>query len=138
MSAPYTGSCLCGRVRYEFDAEPKLTVACHCSLCRKATGSVFATWTLVAKEHFHWSVGGDEIAEFGSSSHGRRLFCKHCGTTLGNLTSRRPAFMHLAAGTLDRAPSLSIKFHAYVGSKASWYEITDACPQFQELPDSAK
>ncbi|MFZ1905541.1 MAG: hypothetical protein WAU56_09145 [Steroidobacteraceae bacterium] len=55
-------------------------------------------------------------------------------TTLGNLTTRRPAFMHLAAGTLDRAPALRIKFHVYVGSKASWYEIADSYPRFDELP----
>ncbi len=132
----YAGSCLCGRVRYEFDIEPKVTVACHCSACRKATGSAFATWTLVTKDHFHWTAGEDEIAEFSSSDHGRRMFCRTCGTTLGNLTTRRPAFMHLASGTLDRAPALTIKFHAYVGSKAPWYEIADSSPRFDELPDS--
>lgn len=66
------------------------------------------------------------------------MFCAHCGTTLGNLTTRRPAFMHLAAGTRDRAPPLRIKSHVYVGSKASWYEIADSQPRFEELPDSAK
>jgi hypothetical protein len=89
MSSSYAGSCLCGRVRYEFHTEPKVTVACHCLLCRKATGSVFATWTL-------------------------------------------------ASGTLDRAPALEIKLHAYVGSKASWYEMADSRPRFDELPTSAK
>jgi hypothetical protein len=86
MSVTYAGSCVCGRVRYELDTEPKITVACHCSLCRKATGSAFATWTLVP----------------------------------------------------TRAPALRIKFHAYVGSKASWYEIADSYARFEELPDSAK
>src|SRR5579871_5075552 len=133
MSALYTGSCLCGRVRYEFDVEPRVTVTCHCSLCRKATGSAFATWTLVANERFRWT-GTDEIAEFKSSEHARRFYCKRCGTTLGNLNTNWPKYFNLAAGTLDQAPDLKIKFHAYVGSKAPWYEITDSCPTFDKLP----
>jgi len=138
MPSPYVGSCLCGRVRYEFDVEPKVTVTCHCSKCRKATGSAFATWTLVANDHFRWTAGTDEIGEFNSSDHGRRFFCKQCGTTLGNLNTQWPKFMNLAAGTLDQAPSLKIKHHAYVGSKAPWYEITDSCPRFDQLPPSPK
>jgi hypothetical protein len=138
VSELYGGSCLCGKVRYQFDVEPKVTVACHCSMCRKATGSVFATWTLVAKDHFRWTAGTDEIGEFNSSEHGQRFFCKRCGTTLGNLTTKWPQFMNLAAGTLDQAPDLKIKFHAYVGSKAPWYAITDSCPRFDQLPDSSK
>jgi hypothetical protein len=81
MSVTYAGSCLCGRVRYELDTEPKITVACHCSLCRKATGSAFATWTLVPTDHFRWTAGSEEIREFRSSDRGRRMFCGHCGTT---------------------------------------------------------
>ena len=134
MSKLYSGSCLC----YEFDVEPQVTVTCHCSKCRKATGSAFGIWTLVAKDHFRWTGGADQMGEFGSSDHGRRLFCRQCGSTLGNLTTLRPEFMHLAAGTLDRAPNLNIKFHAYAASKASWYQISDSLPKFDELPDGRK
>jgi len=121
-------------VVYEFDAQPKLTLACHCSQCRKATGSAFGTWLLVPKESFRFTAGAERVAEFASSEHGRRLFCQTCGSTLGNLTSRRPAFMHVAAGTLDRSPPLSLALHAYAASKAPWYEITDALPQHASEP----
>jgi hypothetical protein len=106
-------------------------------MCRKATGSAFATWTLVAKDRFRWTAGEDEISVFHSSDHGRRFFCKRCGTTLGNLNTNWPKYMNLAAGTLDHAPDLKIKFHAYVGSKAPWYEIADSIPRFEHLPDSS-
>jgi hypothetical protein len=109
-------------------------VACHCSQCRKATGSAFGVWALVDQDSFHWTAGAEQIAERASSEHGRRLFCQRCGATLGNLTSRRPRFLHLAAGTLDNAPALRIALHAYVASKADWYEITDGIPQHAEEP----
>jgi hypothetical protein len=131
---PFSGSCLCGSVKYTFDAEPRVTVTCHCSRCRKATGSAFATWTLVAKERFRWTHGADDISEFQSSDHAQPFFCKHCGTPLRNLSARRPEFMIVATGTLDGAPSLRIAFHVHVASKAPWYEIADPLPQFSEEP----
>jgi hypothetical protein len=134
----YSGSCLCGLVRYEFDAEPRVTVTCHCSRCRKATGSAFGTWTLVSQARFRWASGSEHLVEHRSSEHGQRFFCGRCGAILGNLTTLRPGIMHVAAGTLDEAPPLRIAFHAYVGSKAPWYQITDDIPQHAELPSHSE
>lgn len=134
MVTPYSGSCVCGDVRYEFEGEPRVTVACHCAVCRKATGSAFGTWTLVLKEQFRFVRGEQQIGEYQSSDHARRLFCKRCGTTLGNFTTRRPTFIHLAAGTLDEAPALRINLHCYTASKAPWFEITDQLPQHEDEP----
>jgi hypothetical protein len=133
-SSKYSGSCLCGRVKYAFGVEPRVLVACHCSLCRKATGSAFGTFALVPKEHFKWTAGGDRVATFSSSSEAQRLFCRECGSTLGSLHDQRPMFMHVAAGTLDSAPSMHLAMHAYTGSKAAWYEILDSLPQHQAAP----
>ncbi len=130
----FGGGCLCGAVTYEFAVVPKVTVACHCSACRKSTGSAFGTWSLVPRDEFHWRSGVEHIAEFVSSDHARRLFCRECGTTLGNLTSRRAGYMHLAAGTLDRPPPLSITLHVYAASKAPWFEITDSIPRHETEP----
>ena len=129
-----TGSCTCGAVRYEFDEAPILMVACHCALCRKAAGSAFATWLLVHLRSLRWGSGDDGIGEHHSSSHGRRLFCKLCGSALGNLTESRPNVMHLAAGTLDDDPGVRVSFHVFVSSKAPWSTITDSLPQYGELP----
>ena len=38
-----TGKCLCGKVRYEINGRLGPVVYCHCSMCRRATGSAFAT-----------------------------------------------------------------------------------------------
>ena len=35
------GSCLCGGVRYEIDAELQSVSYCHCSQCRKASGAAY-------------------------------------------------------------------------------------------------
>lgn len=41
MTKPLSGGCLCGRVRYEVADEFEYSLICHCSICRKATGSAF-------------------------------------------------------------------------------------------------
>jgi len=134
LGMSYSGSCLCGALRYEFEGEPRVVVNCHCSACRKATGSTVGTWLLVPLAQFRWLSGQEQLREFASSDHARRAFCQSCGSTMGNLTTRRPSLMHLAAGTLDRAPAFQVAFHGYVGSKAPWHEITDALPQFDAEP----
>jgi hypothetical protein len=121
-------------VRYEFDAEARVVVNCHCSACRKATGSSFATWLLVPLDRFRWLSGQEQLRQFASSDHARRSFCGTCGATMGNLTTRRPTLMHLAAGSLDRAPSFRVALHGYVGSKAPWHEIDDELPQYDDEP----
>jgi hypothetical protein len=125
---------LCGQVKYAFSVEPRALVACHCSLCRKATGSAFGTFALVPKEHFKWTAGEERVATFSSSSEAQRLFCRECGATLGSWHDQRPMFMHVAAGTLDNAPSMRLAMHAYTGSKAAWFEIHDDLPQHESAP----
>jgi hypothetical protein len=40
---------------------------------------------------------------------------------------------HVALGSLVDAPTIRPGGHIFVGSKASWFEITDDLPQFEEL-----
>ncbi|OZA00216.1 MAG: hypothetical protein B7X99_05040, partial [Rhizobiales bacterium 17-65-6] len=77
---PLTGGCLCGAVRYEIIAEPVVSCHCHCSLCRRASGAPFATWTTVPLDGFRWTRGTP--ARFRSSEKAARDFCSACGTQL--------------------------------------------------------
>jgi hypothetical protein len=128
------GSCLCGGVKYLAAGAPRVTVACHCSMCRKLTGSAFGVWALVPLDTFRFVSGEELVERFVSSEHGQRLFCRRCGSTLGSLTERRPTFMHVAAGTLDGAPKMKLGMHAYAASSAPWFEITDALPRHADEP----
>ena len=42
MSNTYSGSCLCGEIRFEIEGEFELFYLCHCEYCRKDTGSAHA------------------------------------------------------------------------------------------------
>jgi hypothetical protein len=49
---PHQGGCLCGAVRYRFDARPWALNACHCMDCKKLTGATNLLMVLGPREAF--------------------------------------------------------------------------------------
>ena len=50
MTAPYTGGCQCGSVRYVVTTEPIRLLACHCKECQRQSGSAFGMSMPVKKD----------------------------------------------------------------------------------------
>ncbi|PAU51207.1 ribulose phosphate epimerase [Pseudomonas sp. PIC25] len=124
----YTGSCLCGSVKYRIDAPIASLTHCHCSMCRKAHGAAFATYAGVPLDAFHITEGKDQLGVYHSSVHVTRTFCKNCGATL-QFVDNRENELGIAAGTLDSPLGVPEQSHIFVDSKADWYEIRDGLPQ---------
>jgi hypothetical protein len=126
-----SGSCLCGTLRYEIEGPFTIMMNCHCSMCRKHHGAPFATFAGASTKGFRWLGGEDAVQEYPSSEHGKRSFCRTCGSVA-------PLFMTgmvvVPVGTLDSDPGMRVTAHIFVGSKAAWYEITDTLPQHDEYP----
>ena len=55
------GSCLCGGVRFEIAKALGPFELCHCSRCRKASGSAFAAMLGVRSSDFHF-VGEAKVS----------------------------------------------------------------------------
>jgi hypothetical protein len=124
------GSCLCGAVRYEIDGALGPAGHCHCSMCRKAHGAAFGTYSRVKVRDFRvLGDGARHVRAYESSAGVRRTFCDSCGSTLQYITAAQPESFALALGTLDDDPGVRPRDHIFVGSKAPWYEITDDLPQ---------
>ena len=128
------GSCLCGQVRYEVSGPFKTIGNCHCSMCRKAHGAAFATWGIVDADQFRWTSGGDLIKGYESSPGTTRCFCANCGSHL--VGTHAGSVSEVVVGTVDGDPGARPGAHVFTGSKASWYDITDALPQYEEWPPS--
>lgn len=127
-----TGSCLCGAVRYEIEGHLVDAGNCHCSMCRKAHGTAFATYANVDPKEFHWTCGEELVSCYESSPNSNRMFCSVCGSTLGATEGGRIDSVTL--GTVERDPGITPRSHIFVGSKAPWHDITDSLPQFAEWP----
>jgi len=129
------GSCACGKVAYEFDGPPDRMGYCHCSRCRKARSAAFSTQAFVATGKFRWIKGQDNVTDFKlpESQYFITTFCRDCGSPVAKAFEDFDMVM-LPAGSLDQDPGLRPEAHIYVASKASWLDITDDLPQFEEMP----
>ena len=127
------GSCLCGAVRYEAGT-PSLSVNCHCSRCRKWSGAAFASITRVRLETLR-VTGESSLGRFESSPNVVRCFCTTCGSSLFTM---RPDLgrVHVRLGTVDGDPGVRPSMHIFLGSKACWFEVTDALARHDEAPPS--
>ncbi len=127
MSSPSsTGSCLCGAVRYEVSGPLRPVVACHCSMCRRTSGSfVHATAARLADFRL---VRDEGLVWYRSSPGARRGFCRICG---GNLFWQADGAPHLSimAGTLDGDSGLKLVRHVYAGDKGDYYDLEDGVPR---------
>jgi len=124
-----TGSCLCGSIRFEITGDLPPIQVCHCGACRKAQGTPFATNLPVAVADFRFTSGQETLRVYESSPGKERVFCGRCGSPIFSRAVAVPGVVRVRAGTLDAPVSARPAVHNFVGSKADWWEITDALPQ---------
>jgi len=129
------GSCLCGKVSYEIHGSPQFMYYCHCGMCRKATGSSFATNMMVREADFVVTSGEPLIKAYQSSPGEHRHFCSECGSPIYGKAQSRKGKVSVRCGTLDNDPLVRPAAHIYTASKASWFEICDRLPQFAEAEE---
>lgn len=124
-----TGSCLCGGVQYEIDGGLPAVTNCHCSLCRKMSGSAFASGATISTSSFRFVAGEELLKEWESSPGNHRIFCGRCGSPLIKKKDKDPEHVRFRPGTLDSDPGVKISKHMHVRSKAPWVDIDDGLPQ---------
>jgi len=129
------GSCLCGKISYEVRGSPKAMYYCHCGMCRKATGSSFATNMLVREADFVVMSGQPLIKAYQSSPGEHRHFCSECGSPIYSRAEVRKGLLSVRCGGLNDDPPVRPTAHIYTASKAPWFEIRDHVPQFAEGPE---
>lgn len=134
----YTGSCLCGGVAFEIEGGLEPIQVCHCSQCRKAQGTPFATNIPVAAAAFRLLRGGDLLSSFAASPGKLRVFCGACGSPIFSKREDLPDVLRVRAGTLDGHLATQPIAHFYYASRANWFEIKDELPKFPESYISGK
>lgn len=129
------GSCLCGSISYRITGEVDAIRACHCSRCRRRSGSAWFSAMPVLFSEFH--IAGDEenMTSFflpGSQYYGYS-FCRSCGTLIPGIFPDGKRTV-IAAGSLDSTPAVGLKYHIYYGSKAPWITLNALEKCFKEQP----
>lgn len=126
----YTGRCLCGAVQYEIHGEIRNIVCCHCSECRKAQGSAFATNGIVRSDEFKILSGADALTGYEATPGQIKYFCKICGSPIISKTASNPQQVRVRLGTIESDISERPQAHIFVTSKANWEDIGGDLPQY--------
>jgi hypothetical protein len=133
----HKGSCLCGNVRYELTSELGEFGYCHCTSCRKASGSAHAANAPIDRKDFSLISGANTLREFESSPGKFRAFCSHCGSPIYAYLASTPDVLRIRLGSLDTVFTKQPRAHTFVSDKASWEPIDDGLPQFPEWAPKA-
>ena len=133
----YSGSCLCKKVAFEISGEFKGFFLCHCSRCRKESGSAHAANLFSKTAKFHWVSGEDNVKTFRlAGTRYAKSFCVSCGSALPTLEDG--ARLVVPAGSLDCEIDLKPDAHIFMASRANWDRDFESVTQFEELPTKGK
>ncbi len=131
----FTGGCLCGKIRYHILGKPLIVGNCHCSICRRFTGSAFATWAAFNRENFTFTSG--EPSRFSYSPKATRLFCDRCGSSVGAEAADYPSIIGIFTGSTDNPDDFPPQFHQWTSNRLSWLHVNDDLPDYREFPNSS-
>lgn len=131
MNRRVTGGCLCGAVRYEVTGPFLRAGHCHCSRCRRHSGTAMLTQGRVRREEFRLLRGRESIRVYGKGEGAVKAFCVHCGSSLFGGSWPEGPEVSIRLGSVDGDPGIRPQYHTFVGSKAPWDEIADDLPQHE-------
>jgi hypothetical protein len=119
------GGCQCGAVRFRASAAKNEAYYCHCAMCRRAFGNIFATFINLPKADVTWETRAPDY--YASSKIARRGFCAKCGTPL-TFEYEDSKKMDLAVGALDHPEALKPVMHVGIESQIATFPMNDGLP----------
>jgi hypothetical protein len=136
MENMLSGGCQCGAMRYTISGPLPPAYACHCSECKRQSGSSFGL--SIAIEWARFAVEGEVAVSSGFAFSGKpklRCFCPKCGNRLWHRPSADSAWITLKAGTLDCAQDIEPRGHLWVSQKQPWIRLEPDIPTFDTQPE---
>jgi hypothetical protein len=125
-------------VAFQIDGPITDVIVCHCSICRKSTGSNGIPVVLFAKKDFRWLQGEGQISHWKKPGKDwEKNFCKTCGSPLPGENDGERMFAPAGILGAEGAPKKVIH-HIWVNSKAAWDEIGDEGIQHPDAFGSAE
>ena len=122
------GSCHCGAVRFEAEAEADSVSVCHCTDCQSLTGTAFRTSVRATDGTLRLTHGTPKVyVKTADNGRGREQhFCGDCGSPLLTREEGQAEGWHLRWGALRHRAAL-------VPTQASW--LRSAVPWLAAVPD---
>jgi hypothetical protein len=134
MSAPFTGGCACGAIRYEVNATPITIFNCQWRDCQRTTGGAFTPIVCVPAKAFKIRKGSPRYYSTPSemAGHNQRGFCPECGSRLfGGETERGQG---ITASSLDDPSLFEPKVNMWISDAQPWDHMDSSLPTFEKYP----
>ena len=124
------GSCLCGAITYTISGEMAKVTACHCSQCRKQTGTYYSASRL-HDDQIVINDSSNSLRWYEASDDARRGFCSNCGSAL---FWKRNGSDHISVmvGTIDGKTGLQFGQHIFTDDKGDYYQLPDDEEKFPQ------
>lgn len=126
----YHGKCLCGEVEVTINGEISDIIHCHCSLCRKNSGTAFATNGFINAAEFSITKGENSLSTFSFKPGRNRYFCRQCGSPIYSSNDQDPTRFRIRLGLLDSDIVEKPISHNFVSSKANWEDLDAKLPRY--------
>jgi hypothetical protein len=128
-----TGSCHCGAIAIEGEADPALVNICHCTDCQTGTGSAFRVSVPIPGNHFKMTGTPTNYVKTTSESGNPRIqaFCGQCGSPIYSTSPGEgvQASYMVRVGIHKERDQLVPKRQSWFRSARSWVTGMDAIPK---------
>ena len=99
---------------------------CHCSRCRKHSGTFGLTQGRVPRAGFRLLQGGELVRVFRPPAGGAvKAFCSECGSSLFGGSWPDGPEVSIRLGALDGDPGIRPQYHSFADSRAPWEVLPD-------------
>lgn len=134
----YHGKCLCGEVQITINGNISDIIHCHCSLCRKNSGTAFATNGFINAADFNITSGEQYLNVFSFKPGRNRHFCSKCGSPVYSSNTQDAARYRIRLGILDSNIVEKPISHNFVSSKANWEDLDANLPRYEGFEPNRK
>ncbi|NIZ14343.1 GFA family protein [Phaeobacter sp. HF9A] len=129
-----TGQCLCGTVRFQIDGAFESFFLCHCSRCRKDSGSAHSANLFSSTARLAWVSGEENVKAFHlPGTRHVKCFCTTCGSALP-VAQAADGVLMVPAGALDSPINIRPNAHICCSSRADWDHDLASLDELDGLP----
>lgn len=129
-----TGGCLCGATAFEVEGPFDSFFLCHCTRCRKDTGSAHAANLFSGRATLRWLKGEAGVVTYRHpGTRHERSFCAACGSALPSL-QMDGRLVVVPAGSLDSPIDMKPTAHICLNDRAAWDRELETIPGLPGLP----
>ncbi len=133
-SPPLKGGCLCGRVQFQLNQTPLISLACHCRGCQKLTSSAFSLNVMVPLLAFELTKGSTVVGALHKKD-ARYGFCDWCKCWITTAPPPESGIINVRSTLLEDALACKPFVEMWTKEKLPWAS-TPAKHSFDEQPSA--